>query len=70
MNKDIKYQGTFTTGIVAKVAGRLDGFVTSLFYTPIDLLSLFDKVIVHEVRYFQRGVLRDGLTKNAIDSAH
>jgi hypothetical protein len=33
----------------AKLATLLDKWITNRYYTPIDLVSLFDKVILHEV---------------------
>ena len=41
--------GTFGEKFKGLAARALDGIVTSISYTPIDLFSLFDKVIVHEV---------------------
>ena len=46
---DFPQCGTFGEKFKGLAARALDGIVTSISYTPIDLFSLFDKVIVHEV---------------------
>ncbi|KAF2736236.1 hypothetical protein EJ04DRAFT_172959 [Polyplosphaeria fusca] len=55
MNKDPKFQNQIKAGIMAKLAGKLDEWVTGKVYTPIDLVQLFDKVIVHEMSHTRNG---------------
>ncbi len=50
MSKAQQFQGQFKPAAIGQLALKVDTLVTKLKYTPIDLFSLFDKVVVHEVR--------------------
>ncbi|SPO05187.1 uncharacterized protein DNG_07873 [Cephalotrichum gorgonifer] len=57
MNQGFKFQDEFKPGVLATIisALSLDEFATWLMYTPVDLMEVFDKVIVHELAHTRRG---------------
>lgn len=42
-------RSSIQANVVSKLARALDGLATAILYTEVDLLSLFDKVLLHEV---------------------
>lgn len=47
--QDYKTKADYKPSFMSNMALRLDDWITGKWYTPIDLISLFDKVILHEV---------------------
>ncbi|KAF2002591.1 hypothetical protein P154DRAFT_532821 [Amniculicola lignicola CBS 123094] len=56
MEKDPQFQSRIEPGIVARLALKLDEYITGKWYTPIDLFGLFDKVLVHEMTHTRAGM--------------
>lgn len=52
MKSEVQFQSQLEPGKIGTMIAKLklDELATWVFYTPIDLFQLFDKVMVHEVR--------------------
>lgn len=52
MAQDAQFPSQFDTGKMGAMISKLklDKLITRLFYTPIDLFQLFEKILLHEVR--------------------
>lgn len=55
MKKDPAFQNQIKPDLIPRLAVKLDEWVTKIVYTPIDLLGLFDKVMVHEMTHTRAG---------------
>lgn len=49
MGKDQKFQEAIDKNIMTRLIEKIGEFVVHATYTDIDMVSLFDKVILHEV---------------------
>lgn len=49
MSKDFRFKKSITPSLWGALAVRAGNWLSNRWYTPIDLLSLFDKVLIHEV---------------------
>ncbi|KAK2601891.1 hypothetical protein QQS21_004578 [Conoideocrella luteorostrata] len=57
IKQDFQFQNQFRPGVLGSMisALKLDRLATWVKYTPVDLLQLFDKVMVHELSHTRRG---------------
>jgi len=50
MKDSYRFKNDIKADMLARMALKLNEFVTDEWYTPVDLIMLFDKVMLHEVR--------------------
>ena len=50
MKDSYRFKTDVKADLLARMALKLNEFVTDKWYTPVDLIMLFDKVMLHEVR--------------------
>ena len=50
MKDSYRFKNDVKADLMARMALKLDELVTDKWYTPVDLIMLFDKVMLHEVK--------------------
>lgn len=55
MKDSYRFKNDIKADMLARMALKLNEFVTDKWYTPVDLIMLFDKVMLHELTHTRAG---------------